>query len=229
MAPTGNPAAKDKMPTSIIHKNTSAVSHRFGFTLAEILATITLIALIAGMGGGMYMRSYHKRLVEKAAAELLQAALYARIVAVERNQPCKMYLDTQNNGFYLTMDLVSEDGVLLEEQIINNMYHRPVQLPESTIFENIAIRPIWITSEMSEYSEFSSEFGTNVIYFAPNGTADESLVQIGNGIKHYTLSISPATARPNLILGTVEQVTPDTFDLDELWMSTGDILELRLP
>ena len=227
MAPTDNPAVKDQMPTSITHKNTGAISHRFGFTLAEILAVITLIALIAGMGSGLYMRSYQKRLVEKSAAELLQAALYARIVAVERNQPCKMYLDTQNNGFYLTMDLVSEDGVLLEEQVIKNMYHRPVQMPESMMFENIAIRPNWITSEMSDYSEVSAF--ENIIYFAPNGTADEALVQIGNGIKHYTLSISPATGRPKLILGTVEQVTPDTFDLDELWMSTGDILQLRLP
>jgi len=183
---------------------------------------VVLIAMMAGASGGLYLRSYQKRVAEKAAAELLQTALYARIVAIERNQPCKMYLDPETGGFFLAIDIADEQGILLEERVINNLFCRPAQLPESMMFENIQIRPYRILTESLNYNN-------NVIIFAPNGTADLAVVQIGDGFRHYTLSISSSTARPHLIRGTIEDVIPDTFDLDAQWLSTENILKGRLP
>ena len=42
---------------------------RCGFTIIEVLVVITIIALIAGVGGGFYIGTYKRMLVEKAARE----------------------------------------------------------------------------------------------------------------------------------------------------------------
>jgi len=195
---------------------------RGGFTLVEILVVVTIVAFMAGMSGGIFIRSYEKRVKEKAAMDLLHAALYARILAVERNLPCKLYLDTENQAFHLAIDVADETGVLVGEQLIDNAYFRSVTLPDEMMFENITIRPYYALMQDVNYV-------TNVIYFSPNGTADEALIQIGDGFKHYTLSVSAGTSRPKLIRGTVEDVTPDSYDLDLQWLSTDNILSGRLP
>ena len=195
---------------------------RSGFTLVEILVVVTVVAFMAGMSGGMFIRSYEKRVREKAATDLLHAAMYARILAVERNLPCKMYIDVENQAFHLAIDIADETGVLIGEQIISNAYFKSVVLPDSMMFESVAIQPYYAL--MQEASNV-----TNVIYFSPNGTADTAMVQIGDGISHYTLSISTGTGRPRLIRGTVEDVIPDSYDLDLQWLSNENILSGRLP
>jgi len=208
-----------------IRKNLFAGEKRLrrGFTLVEILVVVTIVAFMAGMSGGMFIQSYHKRVAEKAASDLLHAALYARVLAVERNLPCKLYLDAENQAFHLAIDVADEMGVLVGEKLIDNAYFRSVVLPEEMMFESIAIRPYYALMQDADY------IVNNVIYFSPNGTADEAIVQIGDGFKHYTLSISSGTGRPKLIRGTVEDVTPDSYDLDLQWLSTENILGGRLP
>ncbi|MCP4708801.1 MAG: prepilin-type N-terminal cleavage/methylation domain-containing protein [Planctomycetes bacterium] len=196
---------------------------RRGFTLVEILVVITIVAFLAGMSGGMFVRSYHKRVREKAATDLLHATMYARIVALERNLPCKLYLDEETQGFYLAIDVADEEGRLIGEQVIDNAYFSPVILPDEMIFESIAIKPAYALMQDMSFSV------TKVIYFSPNGTADQALVQIGDGLRHYTLSIPTGTSQPKLIRGTVENVTTDTIDLDLQWLTGENILDGHLP
>ena len=40
---------------------------RHGFTLAEMLAVVLLISLLAGLGGGIYVGTHRRMLVERAA------------------------------------------------------------------------------------------------------------------------------------------------------------------
>ena len=91
------------------------------------------------------------------------------------------------------------------------------------MFESIAIRPAYVLMQDPSFSV------TKVIYFSPNGTADQALVQIGDGFRHYTLSIPIGTGCPKLIRGTVEDVTPDSYDLDLQWLTGENILGGRLP
>jgi len=196
---------------------------RRGFTLVEILVVVTIVAFMAGMSGGMFVRSYHKRVREKAAMDLLHATMYARILAVERNLPCKLYLDEETQGFYLAIDVADEEGRLVGEQVIDNAYFSPVILPDEMMFESIAIRPAYVLMQDTSFSV------TKVIYFSPNGTADAALVQIGDGFRHYTLSIPTGTGRPKLIQGTVENVTPDSYDLDLQWLTGENILDGHSP
>ena len=52
--------------------------------MIELLVVVAIIAMLAGVSGGYYLRSRPKRLMEKTGRELLLAAQYARIAAVEK-------------------------------------------------------------------------------------------------------------------------------------------------
>ena len=58
-----------------------------GFTIVELLVVITIIALLAGIGGGFHIGTYKRMLVEKTARDLFLAAKYARIMAIENRNP----------------------------------------------------------------------------------------------------------------------------------------------
>ena len=187
----------------------TTTQHRYsspGFTLVEILAVLILITLMAGATTSI-LRNRYKRLAEKAATELFLAAKYARIIAIERQMPCKLYLDQDQPGFYLTTGSYEQQNGGYEEITINNQYHRPVILPEGITFEEINIKPI-------ENYLLPTNQEDNVIAFAPNGTADAAVIQIGAGKRHYTLHISPATGRPTLTRGTATTDNTDIIDLD---------------
>ncbi len=52
-----------------------------GFTIVEMLVVVVIIALIASVGGGIYVGTYKRMLVEKAARDFVLAAKYATIPA----------------------------------------------------------------------------------------------------------------------------------------------------
>ena len=53
-----------------------------------------------------------------------------------------------------------------------------------------------------------------LIAFAPDGTSQTAVVQIGDGETHYTLSVNEVTGKSKLYPGTVKDVKIDTVDLD---------------
>jgi len=181
-----------------------------GFTIVEILLVVVIIALIASVGGGIHVGTYKKELVEKAARNFLLAAKYARIIAVERQSPCKIELDTANSGFWLVIDELDEESGQVEHLIVRDLYFKPVKFGGDVKFEKIQITPAYLAEVFETYEE-----GT--IVFLPNGTAQSAVVQIGDGKNHYTASISAATGRAKMYFGTAEQVKIGTIDLDEEW------------
>ncbi len=80
-----------------------------GFTIIEVLVVITIIALMASVGGGYYMGTYKRMLVKKAARDFILAAKYARIMAIERQKPYRIEMDTTNGGFSLATDQLNEE------------------------------------------------------------------------------------------------------------------------
>jgi len=217
-------AITDKMvgfapPGSTINK---AVPYR-GFTLVEILAVIVLICMLAGAAGGIYFGTYQRRLLEKSAADLLLSAKYARTVAVEKQKPCRMYLDqnSENHRVYLAIDTFDEQTDSTEEMIIKNQFYKPATLAGNLKFEEVIIRPSRSLNEDQSYEN------NNMIVFTPDGAADAALVQIGDGQRHYVLVISAATGRGTLSFGEADtlEVNNDTIDLDEQQtMTSGEEL-----
>ena len=185
-----------------------------GFTLVEILVVVAIIVLLAGAGGGIYLGSYKKRLVSRSAQELLRTAKYARVVAIERNQPCKMNFDREKNRYWLTMKVLEQDSGQMEDSIIDNRYSKPVELLDELKLEEIIIRPV--ESESGQEYEYTAGVGldSKEIVFSPDGTANAAMVTVGDGKRRYTLTISGATAKAKLTFGLPDETTHEIIDLD---------------
>jgi prepilin-type N-terminal cleavage/methylation domain-containing protein len=180
---------------------------RKGFTIAELLVVVLIISLITGAGAGLYVGTFKKLQVEKAAYDFLLTAKYARLMAVEEQKQYKMELDLTAKGFYLTTTLWDEENDQSQQQIVKNYYCKPVQLEGEVVFEAVEIVPNGWETE-SDTDEIKS------ITFSPNGTSQLSVVHIGDGKTHYSISINHATGRAKMFFGTVENVKVSTTDLD---------------
>lgn len=176
-----------------------------GFTLIELLVVIAIFALISGVGGGLYIGTYKRMLVEKAARDFFLAAKYARIMAIERQKPYRIELDITNGGFYLTTDQLNQETEQTEQTIVRDLYSKPVQFDDTVTFENIQITSVG--------SESSNE--QTAIVFSPNGTAQSAVIQIGNGKNHYTINISAATGKAAVQYGTNQEIKITSVDLDQ--------------
>jgi prepilin-type N-terminal cleavage/methylation domain-containing protein len=178
-----------------------------GFTVSELLMVVLIIGLLTSAGAGLYVGSFRKMQVEKAAYDFFLTAKYARLMAVEKQSHYKMELDQANGGFYLSTVLWDEESGQSQQEIVKNLYCKPVQFQGDVFFESVDVAPSgWETQSVSEEQQ--------TIIFSPNGTAQSSVIQIGDGTTHYTISISPATGRAKIFFGTAENVTVGTTDLE---------------
>ena len=180
-----------------------------GFSIAEVLLVVLIIGLIASSGTGLYVGTFKKLRVQRAAYDFFLTAQYARIMAIERASQYKMQLDTTGNEFLLTTLLWDEEGEQATEQIVKNPYCKPVQFEGDVVFEDVVIAPSSLETEAAEQNE-----DQQTVVFSPNGTAQTAVVQIGDGTTHYTISISAATGRAKVYFGTAENVKVTTTDLD---------------
>ena len=162
---------------------------------------------VAGTGAGLYVGTFRKMQVEKAAYDFFLTVKYARLIAVEKQSQYKLEMDLANKEFYLTTVLWDEESGQSQQEIVKNFYCKPVEFQGDVVFESIDIVPNdWATNSVGEEQQ--------TIVFSPNGTAQTSVVQIGDGYTHYTVSISPATGRAKMLFGTSENVKVNTTDLD---------------
>ena len=178
---------------------------RCGFTLVEVLVVVVIIALLGGLGSGIYVGTYKRMLVEKAARDFVLAAKYARIMAIERQRPYRIELDTANGGFCLACDELNVETQQTEQTIVRDLYSKPVEFVGDVKFEDMQITPLGSESSDQE----------TAIVFLPNGTAQSAVIQIGDGQNHYTISICAATGKAAVHRGMAEEVETGTIDLDK--------------
>jgi len=169
---------------------------------------VVIISLLAGLGGGIYVGTYKRLLVEKAARDFFLTAQYARIMAIEKHRQYKIVLDVANNGFLLATTQLDEETGQTEQMVVKDSFCRPVEFAGEVKFEDIQITPIGVetTTETDEEEQ--------VIVFSPNGTAQSVVIQIGDGKTHYAVTISAATGKAKVYFGTTEDVEIGTIDLD---------------
>jgi prepilin-type N-terminal cleavage/methylation domain-containing protein len=177
-----------------------------GFTLIEVLLVVAIIALLSGLGGGMYVGTYKGLLVEKAARHFLLMARYARIAAIEHQQPYELQLNPEK-GFLLTTTRQNAVTGQTEVVYVKNYYCRPVEFEGDVKIEDLKTA----RSSVGLLEEVEQELK---IVFLPNGTAQDAVVQIGDGKTHYSIAIVASTGRTRLYAGQAGNVKNATIDLD---------------
>jgi len=172
-----------------------------------MLAVVAVIAIISGLGAGVYVGTHKRMLVEKAARGFMISAKYGRILAIEKQRPYKIELDEENRGFRLVTTQWDEAAEEALEMEVRDYFCKPVVFEGDVRFEDIQIIPI-SGETVSDYDQNQS------IVFSPDGTAQPVVIQIGDGRTHYSINISAATGRAKMYFGTADKVELGTFDLD---------------
>jgi type II secretory pathway pseudopilin PulG len=179
-----------------------------GFTLTEVLLVVLIIALVGGVGGGIYVGTHKRMEVEKAARDFLLTAQYARIMAIEQQRRYTLQLDAANDKFWLAAEQWNEESGQTTQVIVQDYYCRPVEFTGDVKFEDVKIAAVGI--ETTETNE------GDAIVFSPDGTAWAAVVQIGDGKTHYAINVDAATAKATVYFGTVEKIQTSSVDLDAL-------------
>jgi type II secretory pathway pseudopilin PulG len=174
----------------------------------EVLVVVVIIGLLGGLGGGIYVGTFKRLLVEKAARDFYLTAKYARILAIEKQRQYKIVIDTANNGFHLETTELDEEGGQTEQMIVRDSFCKPVVFDDEILFEDIQITPISLLTTTEEDEDEQS------IVFSANGTAQTAVIQIGNGRTHYTITVSAAMGKAKVYEGISENVEVGVIDLD---------------
>ena len=103
----------------------------------------------------------------------------------------KLYLDNANNEFYLLTTLVDEENGTAEEIVVEDSLVAPVVLEDPITIEDVRLYS-------NDYNSGSSSSNQYIIAFAPDGTSQTSVVQIGDQQNHYTLSVNEVTGKSKL-------------------------------
>ncbi|MBN2269037.1 MAG: GspH/FimT family pseudopilin [Sedimentisphaerales bacterium] len=187
----------------------SSQRERCGFTLVELLVVVAIIAVAGGAGIGLYAGTSERFRLEKAARSFLLTARYARIMAIEKQREYEIQIGSDKTGFALATTEWNESSEQFEQTVVRDYYCRPVEFEGAVRFEDVRL----VATGVEETEE--DESAGQAIRFSPDGSAQAVAVQIGDGKRHYTISISAATGKAKASPGELqENAEVGTIDLD---------------
>ena len=158
---------------------------------------ILLVVMLASVMGGGYFRQHRKRQIDKTAQELLLAAKYARVVAVERQTPCTLQLDQTAGRFFLTVDEVDSVGAEATEVVLSNLYTQPVELPGEVRFLQISVQPRYAYLMAADASQGRSRYGSDSLGSSMISSWTQSESESSSGLSSETLSLLGVTDEPS--------------------------------
>lgn len=180
---------------------------RAGFTLIELLVVLAVLSIATGLGGGVYLGTYQKLLVTRAARAIYTMAQYARVAAIEEQVSIRMVFDKTEKRVWLQMTQFNLRTEAAEQIVVSNPFCRPVQLAPQVDLEGVKI-------QAQRQGEDAETEARATLTFYPDGTADAAAIQVGNGVTHYSIGISPSTGKARYIKGEAKALGSPTIDLD---------------
>ncbi|MCH7917300.1 MAG: prepilin-type N-terminal cleavage/methylation domain-containing protein [Planctomycetes bacterium] len=178
-----------------------------GFTLLELLVVLVVLSVATGLGGGLYVGTYQKLLVTRAARGIYTMAQYARVAAIEKQASMRMVFDKEQKRVWLETTQFNLRSETSEQIVVSNPFCRPVQLAPQVDLEAVLVQ--------ARRRGGDSESGARqTLTFYPDGTADTAAIQIGNGVTHYSIGISPSTGKARFVKGEAKDLGSTTIDLD---------------
>lgn len=195
------------MRTSITISREGLGNRRGGFTVAELMVVVVIIVLLASAMGGYYVGTYKKMLVEAAAKEIMLAAKYARLFAVEKQSSCRLVVDEREKSFCLMIGGLDGNASETGETVVSNSYTKPGRLKGDVVFEKVEVAP-------SVQTDAQGREGQSMVIFRRDGTADMAVIQVGDGKNHYTVYVSAAMGKAKVEFGVAGESAIDIVDLD---------------
>lgn len=187
-------------------RNDMLMQRRRGFTLIEMLAVVLIMALLATAAGGLYAGSARRRQAEQCCRKLALMMRYARMWAVENSTPCAMKLDRSKCCSYLSVRIRDESTGYYQDKTMINRFTRPVYFPEHLPLKEVVVQP----ADGVQTPEGSD---VHAITFYPEGTADGSVIYLGDETMGYTITVSAITGRITVQQGLVAPQT-EVVDLE---------------
>ena len=189
-----------------------------GFTILEVLLTVTIIALLGVLAGYRFYRVLEYTDLDSTAQRLLCMARYGRLLAAEHHRPSVLHLDMDQGRYWLTSRGIETVQVgefePPVEQVVDDVYIRPGRLPGKLRFIKAQVE-----------GQGPQSRGPVAIEFRPDGSAQAALIQIASDRKIYTLLIYPWTARAELQARPVNELPLETQDLENTGRTGPMILE----
>lgn len=175
------------------------------------MVVVVVVALAAGLGGGLYVGSYRRMMVEKAARDVWLMAKYARIGAIEQQQNLYLQVDKANQRAWVATTQFDPSSTDVEVPgaagVVRNAYCKPVTLPVGVEFETLSVGQVGSLEE-AEVEEYPR------VLFRPDGTAQPAVIVIGDGKTRYGITISGATGTARLVLDVENVVADLSVDLE---------------
>lgn len=181
------------------------------FSLVEMLVVVLVISMMALAGGNYFNGTLKNLQMRSAVRSLMLTCKHAKLRAITESTTCKLAIDELEQKYAPIVKVRTESQTAQpgDEVILKNQYLGSTELPGSVEFELIMIMP---RSEIIETDQQESEY--QFVNFYPDGTADAAVIQLGDGKRSMTVSIWPATARVTVNQGTMDNLLPQTIDLD---------------
>lgn len=185
--------------------------NKMGFTLIELLAVAALIGLLAGVTLLRYAKMGSQAVLVNQSRQLYLAAKYARVAAIEQQKSVVLKLDETQRQIMLDIvqdedSSVRQDSTAATETAalspqVKNTYFRPILLDSR----------LWVEQFVVDGGDQKSMECT----FYPDGTAQACAIQLGDGQRHASVSITQ-TGRAKLQMDVVGAIQTGRIDLDRI-------------
>ena len=183
------------------------------FTLAEILVVVLIIALFTVASGGYFVKTYRAVMFKNNVKDIVTTIRFARLWSIENQQSCVFSYDVVNQKMMIvTSDI--DNG----QQILKNQYVKEIKLSKQTQLTRFVIDAV--------ENEGSGESANQGLTFYPDGSCNQTLIELTNGKEFFTLVITAATGNIKLYQGEFEElgIKAKSVDLD-LQSDQDDSLE----